>query len=146
MAQQQFGSVQGVVTSIGGEPLRKAEVILRSTGREAQAFSLTTDPSGVFSFGSLPPGNYAISAQRAGYVRGENSRRGSALQAITIAPGQAVSGITLKLTPHCIITGRIVDEDGDPMFGATVSILEERYFRGRRSFAPRTRSGVNDLG
>lgn len=148
-AQQQPGSVRGQVTSITGEPLRKAEVTIRSTGRSAYAMMATTDASGAFAFENLAPSKYVVSAQRNGFVSQQAlGRAGSApnIQALTVDAGQNLTGVTIKLTPHSIITGKVVDEDGDPMYGASVSVLEERYFRGRRTLSPRSNAMVNDLG
>ena len=150
---QKPGSVRGQVASVAGAPLRKAEVILRSTGttngQDARVLAATTDGSGVFFFENVAPGKYIISAQRNGFVRQDSGpRRGAApaIQGISVAEGQDVTGISIKLTPHSVITGKVTDEDSEPMFGATVSIMEERYTRGRRTLAPRANVVVNDLG
>jgi len=144
------GSVQGQVLSITGTPLRKADVTLRgaSTGPPPVVFAVT-DASGVFVFENVEPGSYVISAQRTGFVRTEGMRRLAGtppIQGITVAAGQNVTGISIKLIPHSVITGKVTDEDSDPMFGATVNIMEERYVRGRRALTPRTTAVVNDLG
>ena len=109
----------------------------------------STDASGAFAFESVRAGNYLISAQRNGFVRQDGVRRpgGSPpVQGITVVAGQDVSGIVIKLVPHSVITGKVTDEDSEPMFGASVNILEERYNRGRRTLIPRANGTVNDLG
>lgn len=147
--QQKPASLRGQVTSITGEPLRKADVTLRATGQTPTVVMTTTDAAGSFAFQNVVPSKYVISAQRNGFVRQESLRRSGAapaMQGITLAPGQDVTGIVIKLTPHSVITGKVTDEDGDAMFGANVNILEERYFRGRRTLTPRANGQVNDLG
>lgn len=151
---QKSGSIRGQVVNTAGEPLRKAEVTLRGGSGpnrgENRGIATTTDASGAFTFENLSPGNYVISAQRNGYVRQEPGRRTGGLspgmQGISVAEGQNVSGVAIKLIPHSVVTGKVLDEDGEPMFGAGVHILEERYFRGRRTLTPRANGTVNDLG
>ena len=104
----------------------------------------TADTSGIFIFNDVPPGKYIISAQRNGFVSQNRGR--PAIQSISVTAGQDVSGISIKLTPHSIVTGKVLDEDGEPMFGAAVNIMEERYFRGRRTLSARGSGTVNDLG
>jgi protocatechuate 3,4-dioxygenase beta subunit len=145
----QPGTVRGQITSITGEPLRKADVTLQPTrGNQVPPSMSTTDAAGVFVFDNVTPGSYALTAQRTGYVRSEAMRRpgAPAALAVTIGAGQDVSGLVIKLTPHSVVTGKVFDEDGDPMYGANVNVLEERYFRGRRMLSPRANGTVNDLG
>ncbi len=153
--QQKPGSVSGQVVSVNGDPLRKAQVTLRSTTPNrgnSQAMATTTNASGGFAFENITPGSYILTAQRNGYVgqvgRSPNRRSGAppAFQGISVAAGQAVSGVTIKLTPHSVVTGKVVDEDGEPMYGAQIQIMEEKYFRGRRTLTPRSQGSVNDLG
>jgi protocatechuate 3,4-dioxygenase beta subunit len=146
-AQQSAGSVAGQVTNIAGDPIRKADVTLRPTGNDPRPGAVlvgSTDASGAFVFSSLQPGKYTVSAQRNGFVSQNGGR--PAIQSVSVAAGQNVTGITIKLTPHSIVTGKVLDEDGEPLFGAGVSILEERYFRGRRTLSARGNGSVNDLG
>ena len=137
--QQKPGSIRGQVLSMTGEPLRKAEVTLRGSGRGANASATTTDSSGVFAFDNVPAGNYLVSAQRNGFVRSNSP-------GVTVAAGQEVTGGTIKLTPHSVIAGKVVDEDGEPLIGAMVAVSEERYVRGKRTLNTRSSTNVNDLG
>lgn len=145
------GAVRGQVVSITGAPVRKAEVFLRgaSANRQPRIFAATTDSSGAFAFENVAAGPYTISAQRNGFVRQDGVRRAGmppAFQGITVASGQEVRGVSIKLVPHSVITGRITDEDNEPMFGASVHVMEERYMRGRRSLTPFFSAAINDLG
>jgi protocatechuate 3,4-dioxygenase beta subunit len=144
---QQPASIRGQVNSITGDPIRKAEVTLRIVESRPGPGSVrvsTSDPSGIFIFNDVPPGKYIISAQRNGFVSQNRGR--PAIQSISVTAGQDVSGISIKLTPHSVVTGKVLDEDGEPMFGAAVNIMEERYVRGRRTLTARGSGTVNDLG
>jgi protocatechuate 3,4-dioxygenase beta subunit len=143
------GSVRGQVVSAAGEPLRKAEVVLRSLSGRSGVYSMTTDASGVFNLEGVAPGNYAVSAQRTGYVRqdaGARTTGRAATPPIVVGPGQAVTGVTITLVPHGVITGRVVDEDGEPMERVTIQVQRERWHRGRRQLLQVMQSFTNDLG
>ncbi len=67
-AQDQRGSIEGVVKDSSGAVLPGATVEAEANGRVA---STTTDAVGVFRFPSLAPGNYRVSANLQGFVAKE---------------------------------------------------------------------------
>ncbi|MBI1897065.1 MAG: carboxypeptidase regulatory-like domain-containing protein [Acidobacteria bacterium] len=149
-------SITGQVISVTGEPLRKANVTISRVGRSGGDYSLSpssnqsfsTDASGAFSFTNLDPGDYVLSVERTGYVR-ENYGRGVGRErrtAFPLAAGQDLKGITIKLTPHAVIAGKVLDEDGEPVSHSAVQALRYRYIRGRRQLVPAGSGQVNDLG
>lgn len=122
-AAAQTGVVEGrVVSSVGNEPVRRASVALRHTG---QPRTVETTSAGVFRFEGLAPGAYTISAQRAGFLDG-------GAQTFELGPDGRVSGIVVTLTPTSVISGRILDADGDPISGVTVRTMRTTYGNGRR--------------
>ena len=58
------GSLRGVVTEIGGAPIAGVTVTVTSPSQTA---STVTDSGGHFTFASLAPDDYAVSAEKAGY-------------------------------------------------------------------------------
>lgn len=161
-----LGSIRGTVTSTTGEPLRKAAVVLRSTsglskqpvgrgvptpvqpGTAGSGWSFTTDASGTFAFDQLTAGNYMLSVQRNGYVRSESGRQSGTVWSgnISLAPGQHVNGLSVKLSRQGVITGKVVDEDGDPLAHTPVQLMRERWVQGKRQILPLHGSTTNDLG
>src|SRR4029453_9038195 len=111
-------------------------------------FVMTTEATGVFAFDAVPPGSYSITAQRNGYVRqGGETRFGPRSQPPVLASwGQAVSGITIKMVPHGVVAGRVVDEDGEPIARMAVQVQRERWQRGQRQLLPVSTDTTNDLG
>lgn len=114
------------------------------------AFAATTDPAGVFFFDAVPPGNYMLMAQRNGYVRQDMAFRTAVMRsappAVVVGPGQAVTGVTVKLVPHSVVSGKVVDEDGEPVAGVMVKAQRERWQRGQRLLMPLSNNSSNDLG
>jgi len=67
-AQEQRGSIEGVVKDASGAVLPGATVDATANGRVS---STTTDAVGVYRFPSLAPGNYRVSANLQGFVAKE---------------------------------------------------------------------------
>jgi hypothetical protein len=107
--QAQSASVQGVAIRQGTtEPVSGARVLLtRLDGRLDDARVVTTDERGRFVFGAIAAGSYRLVAQHEAFVRTEG-------RTITIEAGRAVRDLVVTMTPTGVITGRAVDEYGDP--------------------------------
>jgi protocatechuate 3,4-dioxygenase beta subunit len=123
----QPGVVSGAVVSTAGVPLRRVLLQLTPAGRLGSAPDLPalnsateTDAQGNFTFDDVAPGRYVLAAQRPGYLNAwYTNPRGRTL---TVQPGQMVNDISIKMTPQGIVGGRVVDEENEPLTGATVDI------------------------
>ena len=147
-AQNAGGRIEGrVINSATGEPLRKAEVQLH--GGPGGEMSATTDASGNFAIDQVPPGSYNLTAQHQNFaIQSYGARRsGMPGSKISVSAGQRVSGLEFRLIPFGVISGKVVDEDGDPVSGVMVMVLKRAYFRGgaRLSNAGNS-SSTNDRG
>lgn len=147
-----LGSISGrVVNSATGEGIRRADVVMRGTagpmrggGAGQTARGATTDAEGKFRFDGVEAGNYFLMVQKQGFVpqRGPGySGRG-----IRVTPGQEVSGQEYKLLPHVVITGRVVDDEGEPVQGIGVTVLRRRFMNGKRRWMQSNGGATNDLG
>src|SRR6266702_2625432 len=65
---------------------------------------------------------------------------------LSLVPGQHVKDVLFRLVPAAVITGRVVDEDNEPLLGATVQALRYGYVRGQRQLVPAGEEQTNDLG
>jgi hypothetical protein len=130
-----------VVAADTGRPLKRARVSVNRTpelndedlrGRVSK--TALTDDQGRFSIPSLPPGKYSVSATKTGYVTMAAGQRRALRPGtpIDLAEGQAVTNIDLRLPRGGVITGRIRDEDGEPLARAAVRVMRYRYERGER--------------
>ncbi len=153
-AQASKATVSGrVVNAVTGEALRKVNVMLvgSGSGQQTQARTAITDDQGAFSFAAVDPASYRIVAVRTGFVRQSYGDRdpGSYVtraSVLTVAPGQEIKDIFIRLQPSAAISGRVVDQDGDPMMHVRVQALRYNYYRGRRQLMPAGGEDSNDRG
>jgi len=106
--------------------------------------------SPAFHFEAIEPGEYRLSASRPGYVNkeyGSRTRQGFGSGAtLKLEKAQKLPQLDIKLIPHAVITGRIVDEDGDPVPYADVQLLRFLYSQGSRQLTPFAGASTDDLG
>jgi protocatechuate 3,4-dioxygenase beta subunit len=148
-------SIEGRVLSASTEePIKKADLILRRADRSPGAagqplsYSTSTDVGGSFSMKDIEPGNYRLSVNRTGFVSMEYGARGPMRQGTTLslASGQRLRDVVFHLTPHGVVTGRVFDEDGEPMARVQVLTMRYRYMQGRKQLLPFGSASTNDLG
>ena len=153
-------SLEGrVLDAVTGDPVKKATVTLTpSNAKQApaaadimslpQQFGTSSDSSGRFAMKGLDPGSYRLQVARNGYVAGEYGSRGPSKPGtpLTLDRGQQTKDLVVKLTPHGVISGRVLDEDGDPAASMMVQLLKPSYTGGRKQLTTAGTGQTNDLG
>jgi hypothetical protein len=150
----QLAIIAGTVVSANtGEPLKKAHVSLSQIGgggEESNEHSLTaiTDAAGHFSIEKIPSGSYDLLVNRSGYVdaRYGQDRIDKPSAILSLAPGQKMTDLLFRLHRTAIITGRVIDEDGDPVRGANVMSFVHTASAGKPKISPNESDRTNDLG
>ena len=127
--------ISGRVVAVTGGPVRGAEVRVRdANGRDNRL--ITTDGAGRFEVRDLTPGQWTVRASKAGYITQSFGQRHPLEQpeTVTLENGQRFVA-DLVLMRGGAIGGRVIDEYGDPVFGARVQVLRSKMVRGRRQLA-----------
>jgi protocatechuate 3,4-dioxygenase beta subunit len=118
--------------------------------RTSTTYQAVTDAGGNFSFPSVVPSRYAIAAERVGYLplasTGASGGGSSGARRVEVAEGQKVSGVLVKLRPQAALSGRVTDEDDDPLQNINVQLFRYRFSGGRRQLASAGSGRTNDLG
>jgi protocatechuate 3,4-dioxygenase beta subunit len=136
-----------VLSSETGFPLRRAQVRLFGE-RVREGRVATTDAEGRFELKDLPAGRYQLSASKGGYVTINYGQRRpfEPGRPIELADGQTMSDVSLALPRGSALSGRIVDEFGEPVADAHVSVMRYQFFNGERRLVPVARFDQTDDG
>lgn len=133
-AQSPTGSIQGSVTdSATHAPVKQAiittwyaalatEQSLRDGAstriQPLRQVTAKSDASGAFVLPDLPPGSYTLHISHSRY----SQMRGPVSKTVQVKAGETAS-VSFELTPGATITGRVVDEDGDPLPGCGPQLI-----------------------
>jgi hypothetical protein len=122
-------SIRGrVVNATTGSPVRRAQVqatfYAEQGGRGEPPRNVTTDDNGAFVFTNLPAGRWGLRASKTGYVAQEFGQRSAFanVDPVSLAEGQRLVA-DFRRSRGGAISGRVVDEFGDPIAGANVTAL-----------------------
>jgi hypothetical protein len=146
--------IRGRVVSTDRRSIAHARVRIVSSTDAAQSRSARADEEGRFEFAELAPGQFHIVAAKTGYSFA-NADEAAALGSVPgsgltldLGNGEIRERVEIKLAPWGTLMGRIFDEYGDSLQGATVQVLAIQYEGGRRRLIPAGRSArvTDDLG
>ena len=140
--------VEGIVTKDpDNQPVRKALIeLIAENQSEAGNYTGITAGDGTFRIDNILPGRYHLFAERTGLLDLERQRRHTDGQILTLAPGQELKDLHLRLQAAAVIRGRVTDEDGDPLANAEVTALRQTYVAGRKHWENAGADRTNDLG
>jgi len=141
-------SLEGkVLREPAGEPLKKAIVELIGENQdEGGNYTATSDQDGHFKVAGIHPGRYRLFVERTGYIEVDAKLRRSEGTVLSLEAGQELKDQALHMLAAAILTGRVVDEDGDPMPNVDVTVLRRKFSSGRFKFEPNGSSQTNDVG
>jgi hypothetical protein len=145
------GTIRGrVVRADTGEPLRRVQVHIDEWSAKDQSgpSSTMTDAQGRYELTQLPAGTYHLKATRGGFVEVEYGQRrpferGRPLE---MADGAVLEKIDFAMPLGGVVTGRVVDEMGEAVAQASVSVARRRYVGGERQLVGQNGSATDDRG
>jgi hypothetical protein len=144
-------SVSGVVKDkITGQPLANytvstsvnatwvGDTVLQSSN--TKEVKSTTDSSGQYKLMDLPPGSYRIAAR-------DSQRPGNAIARRVAVNGSDVANIDFLVLVDGTITGKVLDENKEPVPDVQVWLISREYYLGNLGYYYGVGGGrTNDLG
>src|ERR1019366_3585278 len=113
-----------VVSKSDGHPLGRARVTLRNTADSRKFESLVTTEDGKFAFHSVPPGKYSLTGAKRGFITAAYDQHERFSTAIV------TEALVLRLAPAAVISGKILDESGEPARHASVTLYYQDHSSG----------------
>ena len=142
-------AVSGVVKDTTGQPLANYSVstevnatwvndtIVQS--RDTRSVQSTTDAQGRYRLSDLPAGEYRIMAR-------SGERFGSMLTKRVTVAGRDLDGIDFRIAVDGVISGKVVDENKEPVPGLTVFLVSREYYLGTLRYFFRDTGRTDDRG
>ncbi|MDR3698228.1 MAG: carboxypeptidase regulatory-like domain-containing protein [Candidatus Sulfopaludibacter sp.] len=119
--------VRGVVTDQStGKPVTNVKLFLvRQSSREIPSLLQRSGEQGGFCFETVDPGDYLLETQRAAYLDGTYG--GGVV--LAVRAGSELEPLSVKLVRRAILSGTVVEGDGEPFARAEVHVY--RRLRSR---------------
>jgi Carboxypeptidase regulatory-like domain len=137
-ADRSTAAITGRVTSLEtGGPLRRVVIRITSPALPSSR-TVSTNSDGRYEIRDLPPGEYSLTAERGGYLMLPYGQRrpGEPRKRLQLGEGQTARAIDFALPRVGVISGRVVDETGEPIAQVLIYAMQFRYFQGTRKLVP----------
>jgi Carboxypeptidase regulatory-like domain len=147
--EQAPGSIQGTVLSgATGQPLRRAQVLLRPADSKGASLYQTSDESGAFLFPKVATGRYIITVQREGYLPLSAGHIGDYKMppVFSVNSGQSISSFVFRLTPSGVVSGKVKFDDAEPAVNVAIQLYRSFYERGRHGYIAAAGARTDDRG
>jgi protocatechuate 3,4-dioxygenase beta subunit len=152
-AEAERASVRGVVRdAVSGEPIEGITVHVDTTRTSFQGGSLglapgadarglaVSDAQGRFALDNIPPGRRSIRAMNPKdfFSRG--------IRFVELRPGEVRDDFDVRLSRPATISGRVLDDQGEPLPGAVVYVVVHEYYLGEARYYLRYMGFADDTG
>jgi len=145
--QTRTASIEGVVVQAGNsQPVVRAVVQLE--GGASGPLAMVTGADGRFGFQNLAAGSYRLTVSRNGFLNSAYAQRGPNGKGspLVVSAGQAIKDVRLTMVATAAISGRVFDQNGEPLVNARVQALKYSYASGKRTLTSVKNDQTNDRG
>jgi hypothetical protein len=130
--------IAGRVTNLDtGGPLRRAVIRITSPALPSDR-RVSTNSDGRYEVRDLPAGEYSLKAERGGYLTLAYGQRrfGEVGKPLQLGEGHTVKAIDFALPRMGVISGRVVDDTGEPIARVGVWAMQFGRHQGARRLIP----------
>jgi len=135
-----------VVSKSDGHPLDHTTVAVVDVKNRRNLRVMVTSADGRFLFQGLTAGKYSLEGQRKGYIGAAYDSHEQYSTAIVTGADLDTEHLFLRLAPAGLISGRIVDESGDPVRHGDVAVYYEDHSAGIGQVRQIRNAQTDDLG
>jgi len=141
----QFRIAGSVVSTTGGSLLAQARVSIVDVKNPKNVQSLLTADDGRFEF-HVTAGKFALRGAKRGYIGADYNQHEQFSTAIVTGADVDTENLVLKLAPTAILTGKVLDENGDPVRHASVALWHDDHSAGVSRIVRFQNEGTDDQG
>jgi hypothetical protein len=144
---QGTGLILGQIVDAGSSrPVPGALVTLGLPG--SRPIRALADGQGRFVFRDLPKGRFNLTVTKAGFVDGAYGRMRPAGPTLPfdLTDGERASGVSMTIWRYSALGGTVLDEQGEPVVGATVRVLRRQILGGQWRLVPGAQDLTDDRG
>jgi Carboxypeptidase regulatory-like domain len=145
-ANTKFKIAGTVVNSITGTPLGKARITLTDTANRANILSVITGDDGHFEFYSLYRAKYSLQGAKRGFIPAAYEQHEQFSTAIVTGADFNTENLVFRLMPLAFVSGKIIDESGEPVRKARVWLYAENHQGGMKRTERRGADLTDDEG
>jgi uncharacterized protein (DUF2141 family) len=129
-------------------PAALANLAQTMVNRMPTMMTRETDEQGRFVFTGLDAGKYRITAERQGYLRQSYGARrySGGSTPVAVSEGGTVKAINFRLSPQGVITGKVLDEDGEPVANVQVRAQKSVNRGGKKQWNVVANANTTDIG
>jgi hypothetical protein len=146
VASGKFRIAGTVVSANDGHQLAQARVSIFDTRNPSSPESVLTAEDGHFEFTHLRAGKYALNGAKRGYISADYDHHEQFSTAIVTGSGLDTESLILRLAPAAVLSGKVLDEAGEPVRHAIVLLWREDHSSGVSRIARSRGDSTDDLG
>src|SRR5215472_18372787 len=119
-----------LVSKTDGHPLGGGRVILASVKARQNPQSVITSDDGKFEFTGVPAGKFSLAGAKRGFISAGYEQHDQYATAIVTGAGLDTENLVLKLSPLALIAGRVLDEAGEAVRNASLTLYRDNHLEG----------------
>jgi len=158
LAQAQVGNPPGTTIPLGpfriagtlvnsktGSPLARARVTIASVNNRQSTQSFVTEEDGRFEF-HVPAGKYSLVSAKRGFIQTAYDQHDQYSTAIVASSDIDSEHLTFRMAPAAVLSGRVLDEVGEPVRNAQIMLYRESHIQGVSRIFPIRGAQTDDQG
>ncbi|HEY4765033.1 MAG TPA: carboxypeptidase regulatory-like domain-containing protein [Candidatus Sulfotelmatobacter sp.] len=135
-----------VISKVDAHPLARARITVRDAKDEHKFEFQVTSDDGRFQFSNVPAGKYSLTGAKRGFITASYEQHEQFSTAIVTGAGIDTETLVLRLAPTAIISGKVLDEAGEPVRHATVTSYFDDHSSGVDQIRQSHITQTDDLG